>query len=142
MTRSFDDTCIERHSESELSIAYGQMPILTYHYSSALYKPYFHPLHAPNGQVVTEDAPEDHVHHRGLCFAWGDVNGVNYWAETNCETAVRGRIQHREFREKSVNADGASLVVVNDWLAPDGTKPIEGDRPYYRSSTATRGAGD
>jgi hypothetical protein len=112
-------------SESELSIADGETPILTYHYGQTLYKPYFHPVHAPGGQVVTEDAPEDHVHHRGLCFAWGDVNGVNYWAETNCEAAVRGRIQHREFREKTVNADRVSLVVVNDWIAPDGTKPVE-----------------
>lgn len=109
----------------EFSLADGDKPILTYHYGLDLYKPYFHPVYAPNGQIVTDDAPEDHVHHRGLCFAWGDVNGINYWAETNCGESVRGRIVHREFRQKSVNEDSAGFAVVNDWVAPDGTRPIE-----------------
>ncbi|MBI1924085.1 PmoA family protein [Candidatus Poribacteria bacterium] len=110
---------------STLSLADGNNPILTYHYGPELYKPYFHPIHAPNGQIVTDDAPEDHVHHRGLCFTWGNVNGINYWAEINCDEAVRGRIVHREFREKAVNAEMARFVIVNDWVAPDGAKPIE-----------------
>ncbi len=112
-------------SEFELSVTDEDTPIITYRYGSDLYKPYFHPIHAPNGLIVTDDAPEDHVHHRGLCFTWGDVNGINYWAEINCEEAVRGRIRHREFREKSVNPDRVQLVIVNDWVAPDGTNPIE-----------------
>jgi hypothetical protein len=114
--------------ESELSIADGNRPILTYRYNAELYKPYFHPIHAPNGLIVTDDAPEDHVHHRGVCFAWGDVNGINYWAETNCEASLRGRIVHREFREKSVSSTYARFVVVNDWVAPGGTKPLEETR--------------
>ncbi|MCZ6676566.1 MAG: PmoA family protein [Candidatus Poribacteria bacterium] len=112
-------------SGSTLSLADGDNPILTYHYGPDLYKPYFHPVYAPNRQIVTADSPEDHRHHRGLCFAWGNVNGINYWAEVNCDEAVRGRIVHREFREKNVSADLARFVVVNDWVAPDGTKPIE-----------------
>jgi hypothetical protein len=31
---------------------------------------YLHPLHAPNGLVVTDDFPEDHRHQRGVFFAW------------------------------------------------------------------------
>lgn len=31
---------------------------------------YVHPLHSIAGAVVTEDAPADHVHHRGLFWAW------------------------------------------------------------------------
>jgi hypothetical protein len=111
--------------ECKFSLADGDTPILTYHYGPDLYKPYFHPIYAPNGQVVTDDAPEDHVHHRGLCFAWGNVNGVNYWAEINCDESVRGRIVHREFQEKAISADLARFVVINDWVAPDGTKPIK-----------------
>ena len=63
--------------ESELSVTDGDTPIITYRYGSDLYKPYFHPIHAPNGLIVTDDAPEDHVHHRGLCFTWGDF--CNWW---------------------------------------------------------------
>ncbi len=31
---------------------------------------YIHPLYDLNGQVITEDSPVDHPHHRGLFWAW------------------------------------------------------------------------
>jgi hypothetical protein len=31
---------------------------------------YTHPLHAANGAVLTEDGPADHVHQRGVFWAW------------------------------------------------------------------------
>ena len=34
---------------------------------------YFHPLYLPDGTEITEDAPADHLHHRGLFWAWHRV---------------------------------------------------------------------
>ncbi|MDT0685146.1 DUF6807 family protein [Autumnicola psychrophila] len=31
---------------------------------------YIHPLYGPNGEVLTEDFPEDHLHHRGIFWTW------------------------------------------------------------------------
>lgn len=31
---------------------------------------YIHPLYSLNGTVLTEDFPEDHLHHRGIFWAW------------------------------------------------------------------------
>ena len=31
---------------------------------------YIHPLYALDGEVLTEDFPEDHPHHRGIFWAW------------------------------------------------------------------------
>jgi len=31
---------------------------------------YVHPVYSPAGAIVTEDAPADHVHHRGIFWAW------------------------------------------------------------------------
>ena len=31
---------------------------------------YIHPLHAPDGTVLTEDRPDDHLHQRGVYSAW------------------------------------------------------------------------
>lgn len=116
---------LEERSGSELSIMDGESPILAYHHGHELHKPYFHPIHAPNGSIVTEDAPGDRPHHHGLCFAWEDVDGVNYCRETDCNESERGRIVHREFLEKSVDCHGARFTVINDWVAPDNSKPIE-----------------
>ena len=34
---------------------------------------YIHPLWAPDGTVLTEDFPTDHLHHRGVFWAWHQV---------------------------------------------------------------------
>ena len=34
---------------------------------------YIHPLYGLDGEVLTEDFPEDHLHHRGVFWAWHQV---------------------------------------------------------------------
>jgi hypothetical protein len=34
---------------------------------------YIHPLYDLNGNVITEDFPDDHLHHRGIFWAWHQV---------------------------------------------------------------------
>ena len=31
---------------------------------------YLHPVYAPDGTVVTDDSPKDHLHHRGIFWTW------------------------------------------------------------------------
>ena len=53
---------------------------LRYDYASAP-KPFIHPIKLPDGTVITEHEPADHIWHRGLWFAFKFVNGINYWEE-------------------------------------------------------------
>jgi hypothetical protein len=74
-------------------IAEGDRPILRYNYqmvresaeskrsvSAANRKysvdrcDYLHPLYGLNGEVLTEDWPKDHPHHRGIYWAWPEVD--------------------------------------------------------------------
>ena len=42
--------------------------------------PYFHPLATLDGTVLTDLHPDDHLWHRGLRFAWQNINGLEgYW---------------------------------------------------------------
>jgi hypothetical protein len=34
---------------------------------------YIHPLYGLDGEVLTEDFPADHLHHRGIFWAWHQV---------------------------------------------------------------------
>jgi hypothetical protein len=47
------------------------------------FKPYMYPLNVPGGLCITEDGPRDHVHHRSMWTAHGDINGVDFWSETS-----------------------------------------------------------
>lgn len=55
------------------------MPVLTYQTHPAsiegLLRPahYIHPLYGLDGEILTEDFPEDHPHHRGVFWAWHQV---------------------------------------------------------------------
>src|SRR5213593_4357001 len=43
---------------------------------------YFHPARTPSGIVVTEVAPPDHLHHRGIFLAWVEMHGkkdADFW---------------------------------------------------------------
>ena len=46
---------------------------------------YCHPVHGLDGQILTEDFPADHLHHRGIFWAWhqvyvGDAPMGDIWA--------------------------------------------------------------
>lgn len=46
---------------------------------------YCHPIHGLDGQVLTEDFPKDHPHHRGVFWAWhqvyvGNISMGDMWA--------------------------------------------------------------
>ncbi|MEM6802358.1 MAG: DUF6807 family protein [Bacteroidota bacterium] len=40
---------------------------------------YIHPLYGLNGEVLTEDFPEDHLHQRGIYWAWHQVIAEEEW---------------------------------------------------------------
>ena len=94
-------------------------------------KPYFYPVMAPTGKNITRHWPmkdgkgeqHDHVHHRSLWYAHGDVNGHDFWGEGK----GHGKIVHAEF------LPGQESNVIrsrNNWVAANG-KTICTDRRTY-----------
>ncbi len=88
--------------------------LLEYRYSAARPKTYVHPLCLADGTPITQDAPKDHVHHRGLMVAWSEVNGVDFWGEVN--PARHGVIVHQKF-ERLRETPVAEIVALNHWIA-------------------------
>jgi hypothetical protein len=71
-----------RHEGGALHVSDAGRPVLAYNYGLRLepgvdesYRrsSYVHPLHGPDGEVLTADFPADHRHHRGLYWAWPGV---------------------------------------------------------------------
>ena len=84
-------------------------------------KPFFHPMvgHGINifrdWPVVGDGAkePKDHVHHTGMWFAYGDVNGKDYWTKVP--------IEPRAILKREAGAAYARIVAENAW----GTDLVE-----------------
>jgi len=97
-------------------------------------KPCLYPLIGPFGQGVTraypfeevEDDSTDHIHHRSVFVAWGDVNGCDNWGEE----AGHGRMVHRYFDAVESGPVFARIVSLNDWVDADGNRLLQ-DRLSY-----------
>lgn len=78
-----------RHVEDErkIEVKIGGGLFTAYQYSENFVRPFFHPVIGPMGKHLTRELwgdPSkgfDHVHHRSLYTAWGDINGVDVWSE-------------------------------------------------------------
>jgi hypothetical protein len=102
-------------------ILYDEQPIAVYCYSPDQSKPYIAPLSSPSGFVLTRAVEEanllDHPHHQGVFFAYGDVNGVDFWGNQTTLPQIR----HVEFLSKKSQPDCVSLEVLLHWVSPQGT---------------------
>jgi hypothetical protein len=111
-----------------VEIKVGDQPFTTYLFQSKV-KPILWPIIGPTGKEMTRawpmrtgnpDEKTDHPHQRSFWFTHGEVNGIDFWAET---AKVQGQIVHKEL----VKAEGGptgTVVTRNDWLGPDGEKVL------------------
>ena len=92
---------LTRHG-ARIDVFISGQPFTSYFLGAESPKPYLHPLRSAQGAVVTRGFPmrqdipgesTDHPHHRGLFFAHGDINGIDFWGErapTQAQQTARG----------------------------------------------------
>ena len=114
-------------SNDRIRVEIGGQLVTEYIFKGA-YRPYCHPVLAPDGTPLTRDFPmkqtpgedQDHPHHRSLWFAHSDVNGVDFWNQDNAGSPrPKGKIVHDALLETRSGPVGI-LRTRNQWVAPDG----------------------
>ena len=98
---------------------------------------YTHPLYTPEGEIVTDLAPKDHPHHRGVFFAWVAVDGEREgdWWGWGAKAPKEGRlILSREARMTEESEGRGTLRVINSWRAEDET--VLGERVTINATAA------
>jgi hypothetical protein len=83
---------------------------------------YFHPLATPSGVVVTDVAPADHPHHRGVFLAWVEMHGrsdADFWG-----WGEHAPVKGRSIVNKSMHVRGGEFDFTNHWTA-DGETLLE-----------------
>ena len=75
---------------------------------------YLHPLYGLGGEILTEDFPEDHLHHRGIFWAWHQllVNGAKAGDPWECK-GIEWKVNNIN---KTSNADHATLQLEVMWI--------------------------
>jgi hypothetical protein len=91
---------------------------------------YIHPLYGPDGDVLTQQFPSDHYHHRGVFWAWTNARRGDRPADIWHVDGVRqvfGR-----WREIDVSGSVARLTAENGWKYDDE------DAPFVREVVSIR----
>jgi len=108
-------------------------PFTSYIWPTTLKKPVLYPLRSAKGTVVTRGFPldphpgerADHPHHVGLWFNHGDVNGFDFWNNSDAIPAAQapkmGTIVHQRIVEAKSGSGQGSLTVESEWKKPDGS---------------------
>jgi hypothetical protein len=97
---------------------------------------YFHPLYDLDGRVLTEDFPADHIHHRGIFWAWHQVR----IAGKTVQDQWVNRDSFWTIRDARIDTDSssASLALRVVWESPLFTDAQGQRRPFVEERSVTR----
>jgi hypothetical protein len=126
-------------------------PFTSYIYPTILKKPTLFPLRTARGTIITRGYPleprpgerVDHPHHVGLWFNHGDVNGLDFWNNSDAIPAGQapkmGTILHTRVVSAEGGADRGQLTVEAEWVKPDGTALLRERTSYvFRGDASSR----
>jgi hypothetical protein len=102
--------------DSRFLVEQGNSIVLLYAFRNWTNKPYVQCLRGPSGRNVLEDSPADHVHHHGVWWGHGDVNGVDFYLEVPRPGSRYGAIVHRSFEETVDDHPRFGFVDLLDWV--------------------------
>lgn len=134
----------EDAEKKSVSITVDGQPFTSYIYPEVIKKPVLFPVRTPNGTNITRGYPllptpgerVDHPHHVGLWLNYGDVNGLDFWNNSEAIPKEKrdgyGTIRHREILEKEDGKVG-KLKVATDWLTPDQEKLLDETTTFHFS---------
>lgn len=136
-------TIVVKEKEKRVDILANGKPFTSYVYPDVLKKPVLYPLRTTKGSMITRGWPldprpgerVDHPHHMGLWFNYGDVNGHDFWNNSNDTQGHKGpfgTIRHNKIN-KVANGKNAELAVIMDWQKPDNTNLLREDTRFVFS---------
>ena len=93
-------------AEKKVEVTVDGKPFTTYMWPDSLEKPVLYPVDTAAGTTITRGFPplpnerQDHPHHVGLWFNYGDVNGFDFWNNSDAikpeQKAKMGSVEHRD----------------------------------------------
>ena len=128
---------IRNDAEKKVDVMVDGELFTSYIYPNTIKKPVLYPLKTSKGTKITRGFPlepmpgerVDHPHHVGLWFNYGDVNGLDFWNNSDSIKAEKrehyGTIVHKEITTIESGDDNAVLSVIMDWNTPAGETLLE-----------------
>ncbi len=129
-------------SDGSLALSEGDRPVLVYNHgvisrtnvpADRARSSYVHPLYGLDGEVLTDDFPKDHYHHRGLFWAWPHVRIGEQ--ETDLWLLKGIRHQFERWLRRDAGQAAAVLGAQNAWMV--GERKVVEEQVWLKVWPAT-----
>lgn len=137
-------------ARQRVDVTVGGHPFTAYIWPTSIKKPVLYPLRTPRGSVFTRGYPldprpgerVDHPHHVGMWFNFGDVNGLDFWNNSDAIPEAKrdkfGTIVHRGIDRAAGGAEQGTLDVTMEWCTPDGVVLLIENTSFIFRGTSDR----
>jgi len=124
-------------AQRRVDITIDGKPFTSYIWPTTLRKPVLFPIIDSNGATLTRGYPivprsgerTDHPHHAGLWFNYSNVNGFDFWNNSDAIPDARkpkmGSIRFDKIVSSASNLHSAELVTQSTWIDGTGRPVIE-----------------
>jgi hypothetical protein len=127
----------QNDAEKKVDVMVDGKLFTSYIYPDNVKKPVLWPVISPAGNMLTRSFPmitkegdrTDHPHHVGIWLNYGDVNGLDFWNNSEAISPEKrdgyGTIYHQSI-DKVESGDGAAQLATSAvWKSPDDIKMLE-----------------
>ncbi len=133
---------IRNEAMQKVDILVGDEHFTSYLYTENLKKPVLYPIKTANGSLITRGFPlenrpferTDHPHHVGLWLNYGDVNGLDFWNNSDNvpenKKSRYGSVVHRDIVLTENGKTQGKLVVTADWVDSQGDVLLKEETTY------------
>lgn len=125
--------------ENRVEVMINGREFTSYWWHPTICKPVLYPVRTAKGTTVTRNYPpmpneaDDHPHHVGIWFNYGDINGLDFWNNSVAVSPAKkphyGSIRHREIKTMKGGRKGV-LMVGCDWVDNDGQVLLEEETTF------------
>lgn len=138
-------TLVRKDAEKKVEVHVNGKLFTAYLYPETIAKPVLYPIKSVAGNDLTRGFPlepragerVDHPHHIGLWFNYGDVNGLDFWNNSDAipqeKKSGYGTIVHTGILKAKEGKDKAELEVGMDWVTPNGEVLLKEKTTYVFS---------
>ena len=130
---------LDQPENGRVVVNYSGFMQTIYHYGTQNFKPRFYPITVPCAKLggmedpdtvypksITDDSPPDHIWHRSLWYAAGEVNGIDFYLENGGE----GRTVHDRFTDLFSGPVFGGFREHLSWITPDGKQLLADERRF------------
>lgn len=136
-------TFVVREADKKADVMIDGKLFTTYCWPDNVMKPILYPVMTSEGTEITRGYPikpragerVDHPHHVGIWFNYGDVDGLDFWNNSEAiptdKKSSYGTIKHVKIDKLKEGTGEAYMVTTASWIDPSGKELLSEKTEYH-----------